>query len=192
MEADKLTYTVTSLAPKNVDIAVAKLKEQFHNMFDSGELQERQIVTKNHAHITLKRNSVLREGVTEADLLEAFSLLQCNQFEVTAQKIEVFHTNNHGNVLVILVDHSEELHLLHKKILQVFEPYAENANPFDGKSFVPHISVLYNVPESEINSAVSEIKATLLPITFTVTNALFLKEVKNKKGVRQILKELRF
>lgn len=184
------SYAVSSIADE-IDTNFYNIKQKYGYLFDIPVFHPRQIITKNHAHITLKRSSFLRSEVREGDVVNVLRSVSFHPFVINTKGVEILKTHNHGNVAVILVELTEELKKLHEDIVDSLEPLLENNDPYDQKKFLPHLSVFYNVPGDHIDDVTDIIRKELLPISFTLSSFVLLKEVQGVKGVRDIVEEFR-
>lgn len=184
-----LTYTVISFAPDEIDRQFEAVKKRFNLYIDRKVTQPQGIITKNHAHITLKRSFYLREGVAEQEIIEALSKLDERQMIITASSLEVFHTQKHGEVVVALVDDNSELISLHNRLESALAPCTKEDPDTEKHPFRPHLSFFYHVPESRLEEVSSYSREHLLPIRFSLRTLSLLRQVNGVKGERVRVKD---
>lgn len=183
-----LSYSVTSLTPPEINESFLKLKHRFGLFYTQPITDPDHYILKNMAHVTLKRLFYLKEGIRDEEVARALSSIQFNPIPIHAANIELFRTQKHGNVLVVLVQKSPELQKLHGDLSDLIDTCAsEQDMTFEKNTFNPHLSVLYNLPEEKIEEATA-FSQQLLPLNYTLESFQFMRDVTGVKGEREMLK----
>lgn len=154
--------------------------------------RENSIISLDTAHITLKRRFYLQDTATDDDLLAALETVDPQPIAVQATKLEVFHSETQGNVLVALVEQASVLQELHNRLVEVITPYIYSDNQFERKDFTPHLSIMYEIPDSLLKEAFAYAERVMLPLSYTVTNFYVLKNIPGIQKERSIVRAYHF
>jgi 2'-5' RNA ligase len=186
----QLSYSITSLAPDDVNEKFHTAKEYFNLLYPQPKTKPENFILKNLAHVTLKRLFYLKEGIRDEEVKSALTSIRFAPKRITAGKVELFRTQRHGNVLVVLVNMIPELQILHDELSALVDNASSSQDTeFEKKTFNPHLSILYNLPEERISKAKSYAEAKIIPITYELKSFLFMRDVPGVVGEREKLKE---
>ena len=167
----QLSYIITGFAPSNVNDKFVEAKKYFGSLIQFNG-KEGVVISQNTAHVTLKRKFYLKVGVEEKVVVRALDGIKFKPVLVKAKRLTVFRSPHLGNILVAWVDKNPGLMGLHAELSGVVDRYIE----FEVKTFLPHMSILYHLPENRIDEAKEYIKKKIMPIVFTLDNFSLLKD----------------
>jgi 2'-5' RNA ligase len=185
-----LSYSVTSLAPEIVNSKFHSAKKYFNLLYSQPMTKPEHFILKNLAHITLKRLFYLKDNISDDEMQEALDSIIFKPLPIEAHSSELFRTDKWGNVLVALVKKTPELQKLHDDLSEVIDTFAaEQDMNFERKTFNPHLTVFYNLPEEQIKEAFTYTQANILPIKYSLESFRFMKDVPGVRGERELLKE---
>lgn len=186
-----LSYSITSLAPDDVNQKFLQAKKHFNNFFNNNTpTKPEHFILKNVAHVTLKRLFYLKAGVSDDEVRNTLTSIQFPTISITADKLELFRTEKHGNVLVALVHKTPELQKLHDELSALIDTFAsEQDRNFEKETYNPHLSILYRVPEEQIEEAKQYAAEHLFPISYTLNSFLFMRDVSGVVGEREMIQE---
>ena len=165
------SYIVTSFALRDVNERFVDAKKKFDSLV---KLKPRKgsVITQNTAHITLKRTFYPKIGVDEEVIMAALSGVRFKPIPIFSNKLSVFRSKKFGNILVALVNDNSGLMELYDELTGAIDQYIE----YEAKEFVPHLSILYNLPRNRIKEARSYTEKNILPVFYLLDNFSLLKD----------------
>lgn len=145
-----LSYSITSLASQDVNRKFTEAKERFASFYNNRQTTKPEhFILKNIAHVTLKSAFHLKEGIRDEEVRSALSAITFPPLQIKGEEVTVFRNTKFGNILVVLVQKTPELQKLHTDLTSLIEPCSTEENKtFEREHYTPHLSVLYNLPNS--------------------------------------------
>lgn len=192
MDSHRLSYAITSFTPQEINEKFLEAKHTFSLYIDQAVTQQYGVITKNEAHITMRRAFYLKEGCTEEQIVTALDSLLFSPAPITATKLEVFQSEKFGNVLVALVDKTPALLNIYNTISTAISEFVEINSKFEGDNFTPHLSIGYNIPEDKLTEVIAYATKNIFPITYSLNNFHLLREIPQIKGERVFFKSYSF
>ena len=165
------SYIVTSFAPRDANERFMDAKRKF-DLLVRLKPKKGNVITQNTAHITLKRMFYLKTGVDEEVIVAALNGVRFKPIPIFANKLSVFRSKKLGNILVALVNDNSGLMELYDELTGAIDQYIE----YEAKEFVPHLSILYNLPRNRIKEARSYTEKNILPVFYLLDNFSLLKD----------------
>ena len=187
-----LSYIIPSLAPDIVTEVMWNLRRAFDGQPPLKKLYPESIISGDTAHITLKRRFYLRDGIEDKDIVTALDGITLQQVEVRAEKIEIFKTQRMGNVVVVLIENTPAFLSLHKNIYNALTDYITTTNEFEDNQFVPHLSLMYAVPDTIVEQVRQQAEEMFSSLTYTLTSFHLLKNIPGIKRERAVVKKYQF
>lgn len=166
-----LSYIITTFAPKDVNKRFLDAKNNF-NLVVKRKTKRGVVIAQNTAHITLKRTFYLKPGIMEETIIDALGKIIFKPMSVFADELSIFHSPKLGNVLVAIVQLTPELSGLHNQISRAIDWYID----YEKQEFIPHLSILYNLPETSIQQAKAYAFKYVMPVSFTLDSFNLLKD----------------
>ncbi|HVZ58749.1 MAG TPA: 2'-5' RNA ligase family protein, partial [Patescibacteria group bacterium] len=108
---------------------------------------------------------------------------------VKASTLEVFHTRNHGEVVVALVDDNPELQSLYTDLQIQLQSLTMTDPALESHPFKPHLSFFYQTPVSKLEEVSRYCREEFLPLTFSFSSIYLLRQVDGVKGERVKVQE---
>lgn len=187
MDGSRLSYIISSFAPSSINDTVWKIRKRFHAPPRQEKKSTNSIITLDTAHITLKRRFYLKENVTDSAVVDLLKNITLDPIPVIANKFRVFPSKEHGNVLVAVVEKNDELRKLHNDILEALDPFDESNTEYEGDRYQPHLSIMYGVPDNQLDEVMQYSEQVLAPISYRLDNFYLLKNIQGIKKEREIL-----
>lgn len=185
--ATNLSYSITSFAPVEINNKFLAAKNTFRLLIDQKKTKEENVITKNTAHISIKRAYYLKEGASQEAMVSSVKEVHSHSVVIVANRLKVFKTQKYGNVLAVLIDKSPDIAALHKNILYSLQQYVTADSLYENNAFTPHLSVLYYIPDTILDETIAYAEEYLLPISFRLDNLNILQAVPNVKNERSFI-----
>lgn len=192
MDNNRLSYAITSFTPQEINEKFLEAKHTFSLYIDQAVTQQYGVITKNEAHITMRRAFYLKEGCTEEQIVAALDSLQISPVPITATKLKVFQSEKFGNVLVALVDKTPGLLTIYNDISTAITDFIEIKSKFEGDNFTPHLSIGYNIPDEKLTEVIAHVTKNILPLSYSLNNFHLLRDIPQIKGERVFVKSYNF
>ena len=122
-------------------------------------------------HLTLKNLFVPRISIQQVERAVAGVCAVARPFTISLGRLTIFPSPQ-GNFIVLRVAQARQLMRLHRQLIEVLDPLTLLADPekdlqeVDG--FVPHITLLQRVPDSEVAAAMAALAGSRLRQAFPV------------------------
>lgn len=171
-----LFYTVISFAPIEINKKFLQVKKRFNELTDANKKIEDIHSSKHTAHVTLKRMFALKENITEEQIATALDNIQLSPIKIFSNELKIFHSEREGTILIAVINNSPQLQALHKQISNAIDPFIEINPQYEIQKFIPHISILYNIPDNLLDQSIEYAQKQLLPTSFTLDTMSFVKD----------------
>lgn len=182
-------YTVVAIAPLEIQKKFNAIKKKINLFQSETKDKENHIILKNTAHFAIKRTFFLKEGVSEKKLVQKLDGLSLPKIAIKCEESGIFKQSNYGTIVFVKVNLEKELIALHSKIKLLIDTLIETINPeYEGESWSPHITFMYNTPTEKTLEIRTIIDKELLPIGFTLNKLHLLREYNTEKDERKVLK----
>jgi len=184
----KLIYTIVIIAPKNIQESLKEFKTKFVLPFNTSSIKHRYIL-KDTAHFAIKKTFFLKQGVTEKDLVKKIhELTPYKKIQINCSSSDIFSNTLYGEIIYAKINHNPDLIQLHLNIKQTIDNMIETKNlDMEGKKYIPHISMAYNVPKEKIIDAKHYLDTKILPFKFYMQRILLLREFDISKDERECI-----
>lgn len=192
MDHSQLSYIIAANAPEELNEKFWNIKKKYNLLVDQEKVYQDSIITLNIAHITVKRGFYLKKEAAEEQLLATLDAVEKKLIKITANTLEIFKTQDLGNVLVALVEKTDVLQQLHEDVVNAVSPFINSDNRFEGNNFKPHLSVAYNIPAEKLSEILYYTKGKIFPINFSLDNLYVLKNIPGIKKERAVVKHYSF
>lgn len=182
------SFIIVALTPPEINQKFEQMKKRF-GLFLQENDQTDLVTLKNLAHITLKTSFSTTD--TQELLISKLTSVHFSPLTILVRDYTIFETEAHGNVLVTLPEATPQLQSLHQDIVRAVEPNAVNeyTHVFEQDRFTPHLSVLYNLPDSQKQEAIYYTKKCLLPFDFMLDSFYLFKQSAEDFPYRRLIKK---
>lgn len=164
-----------------------EMKQRFHRFETQEKTQKNSIISLNEAHITLKRRFYLKDPSLESEFLKNLATISFTPIQVHIQTTEIFASETMNNVLVANVSDKTRLTTLHQEILQSIFPYTTPESLAETHAFNPHISLIYDLANQDIDAAKKYADENLFPMEFELNEFMVLRSIEGTPKERVIL-----
>ena len=180
-----VSFTITSFAPVEVDQHFISIKKELGYYLHQELTNPSEVITKNHAHLTLQRSFYLNDEHDDVVLRDELEKVAVPQIEIASKRASVFKTETHGNSIVLSVDKSPSLSDFYDVLESTVGPLVGGNTVYKQQVFTPHLSVFYNVPEHDVERLLRYTEQQFLPLRYVMGSFELLKEITGRKGVRE-------
>lgn len=182
------SYTIVGITPEEIQKKFDLVKDRIGLSTAREKIKENHFILKDVAHFAIKRTFYLKDEFGENTLLDALKDLSFQPIEIQASRSGMFESTPYGNILYIEIDRSQKLLQLHDKVKNLIDQYIITKNPeYEGKGYIPHLSIIYNLPKEKAEEANSIVNHSILPINFVLGKIYFLKTFDKTKDERELV-----
>lgn len=192
MKDSSISYIISSIAPDYINTKMWKIRKKFNALPAQERKFTNSFITLDTAHITIKRRFHLKNNVNDQLIIKALNKIDRTPISIKAYKLAMFNSKDQGNIIVAILEKNGGLQKLHDEVLHSISPYIETSNEFEGNSYTPHLSLMYNIPEDSFEKVKQYAEKIILPIEYKLNNFYILKNIQGIKKEREIVKAYTF
>ncbi len=182
-----LSYLITSMTPSPFAEKIWEMKKHFNRFEKQEKTQENSVITLNEAHITLKRRFYLKDPSLEDEVVKSLAKIKFDPIKISVTSTDIFPSETMNNVLIGRVSEPVQLAALHQNILETIFPFTTPESLTETHSFNPHISLIYDLADADIEKAKEYAIEHIFPMDFELSDFLLLRNIEGVSKERVIL-----
>ncbi len=167
-----------------------EMKKHFNRFENQDKTQENSVITLNEAHITLKRRFYLKDPSLEDEVVKSLDNIKFDPIKISVISTDIFPSETMHNVLIGRVSEPAQITALHQNILETIFPFTTPESLAETHSFNPHISLIYDLADADIEAAKEYANEHIFPMDFELSNFLLLRSIEGVSKERVILRTI--